>query len=41
MTPTLNRSAALQLRNNVVKMHNGIMFNFYPGLPHMRKLDVW
>ena len=37
MNPALNESAALQHfeRSNTVKICNGIMFNFYPGLPHM------
>ena len=37
MSPALNGSTALQHfeRGNAVEIHNGIMFNFYPGLPHM------
>ena len=33
----LNRSTALQRfkSGNVVEIGNGIMFDFYPGLPHM------
>ena len=32
----LNGSTALQCleRNNAVEIRNGIMFDFYPGLPH-------
>ena len=37
MSPALNGSTALQHfeRGNVVEIHNGIMFNSYPGLPQM------
>ena len=37
MSPTLNGSFALQCfkRGNTVRLRNGIMFVFYPGLPHM------
>ena len=37
MSPTLNGSSVLQCfeHGNTVKIHNGIMFDFYPGLPHM------
>ena len=37
MTPTLNESSVLQhfKHGNVAEIHNGIMFNFYPGLPHI------
>ena len=37
MSPALNGSSALQCfeRSNVVKIRNGIMFDFYPGLPHI------
>ena len=37
MSPALNGSTALQHfeRGNVVKIRNGIMFDFYPGLPQM------
>ena len=40
MSPTLNGSSALQCfeRNNVIEIRNGIMFDFYPGLPHMHIL---
>ena len=33
----LNGSSALQHfeRGNTVKIRNGIMFDFYPGLPHL------
>ena len=38
MSPTLNGSSALQRfeRGNAVEKCNEIMFNFYPGLPHMQ-----
>ena len=39
MSPTLNKSSALQCfecSNTVIdKIHNGIMLDFYPGLPHI------
>ena len=37
MSPTINESFVLQRfeRGNAVKLHNGIMFHFYPELPHM------
>ena len=40
MSPALNGSSALQRfeRSNVIEIHNGIMFDFYPGLPHMPSL---
>ena len=36
MSPALNGSFALQhfKHGNAVELRNGIMFNFYPGLPH-------
>ena len=39
ISPTLNRSSALQHfeRSNVVEICNGMMFDFYTGLPHMQK----
>ena len=38
MSPTLNRSTALQRfeHGNAVEICNRIMFDFYPGLPHMQ-----
>ena len=38
MSPALNGSSALQRfeRGNAVEKRNGIMFNFYPELPHMQ-----
>ena len=38
MSPTLNRNSVLQRfeRGNAIEVRNGIMFNFYPGLPHLR-----
>ena len=37
MSPTLNRSTALQHFEcgNAIEMRNGLMFDFYPGLPHV------
>ena len=37
MSPALNRSSTLERfeRSNASEIHNGIMFNFYPGLPHI------
>ena len=37
MSPALNGSSALQRfeRSNAIEIRNGIMFDFYPGLPHM------
>ena len=37
VSPALNGSSALEQFElvNVIKMCNGIMFHFYPGLPHM------
>ena len=37
MSPALNGSTALQRfeHSNAVEIRNGIMFDFYPGLPHM------
>ena len=37
MSPTLNRSSALERFecSNVIELHNEIMFDFYPGLPHV------
>ena len=39
MSPALNGSTAIQHfeRGNVVEIRNGIMFDFYPGLPHMHE----
>ena len=35
--PTRNGNSALEHfeRSNVIEIHNEIMFNFYPGLPHI------
>ena len=43
MRPVLNGSSELQHfeRGNVVEIHNGTMFNFYPGLPHMSNMSGW
>ena len=37
MSPACNGSTALQRfkRGNAIAIHNRIMFDFYPGLPHM------
>ena len=37
MSPALNGSTALQRfeRSNASEIRNGIMFDFYPGLPYM------
>ena len=37
MSPTLNGSSALEdfERSNAIELRNGIVFNFYPGLPHV------
>ena len=40
MSPALNGSSVLECfeRSNAIEMRNGIMFDFYPGLPHIIKL---
>ena len=40
MSPDLNRSFALQRfeRGNAVELRNGILFNLYPGLPHITSI---
>ena len=37
MSPALNGNSALLRfeRSNTVEIRNGIMFDFYPGLPHI------
>ena len=37
MSPALNGSSALQRfeRSNAIELRNGILFDFYPGLPHI------
>ena len=37
MNPALNRNTALQRfeRDSAVELRNEIIFEFYPGLPHM------
>ena len=39
MSPTRNGSTALQRfeRGNAIEIHNGIMFNFYPGLSYFQE----
>jgi len=39
MGPTPNGSSALQ-RGNALEIRNGIMFDFYPGLPHVHVLWI-
>ena len=43
MSPALNGNTAVQHleRGNVLEIHNGIMFDFYPGLPHMSSVEVF
>ena len=43
MSPALNRSSALQHfeRSNAIEIRNRIMFDFYPGLPHMYIYNVY
>ena len=42
MSPTLNGSSALQRfeRSNTVEISNGIMFDFYPGLPQLLTCEL-
>ena len=42
MSPALNGLTALQRFecDNTVEIHNGIMFDFYPGLPHVLNFAV-
>ena len=42
MRPAFNGSSALERLecSNAIKIRNGIMFDFYPGLPHIVKLQV-
>ena len=37
MSPTCNRTTALQRfeRSTMIEMRNGVMFDFYLGLPHV------
>ena len=37
MSPTLSKSSVLEHfeRSNAIKVRNGTMFDFYPGLPHV------
>ena len=41
MSPNLNGSFVLQCseHGNAIKIRNGTMFDFYPGLPHMADLQ--
>ena len=41
MSPALNGSTALQRfeRSNASEIRNGMMFDFYPGLPEI--VDIW
>ena len=38
MSSALNGISVLQCFkcNNAIEIHNGIMFDFYPGLPHVK-----
>ena len=40
-SPAVNGSSTLERfeRSNAIEIRNGIIFNFYPGLPHMHGLD--
>ena len=42
MSPTLNRSSALERfkRSSAIEIHNRIMLDFYPGLPHILNLPL-
>ena len=42
MSPTYNESSALEHfeHGNAIKIHNGTMLDFYPGLPHMTCLPA-
>ena len=37
LNPALNGSSTQERfeRSNAIEIHNGIMFDFYPGLPHI------
>ena len=41
MSHALNGSSMLEhfKRSNTTEIHNGIMFDFYPGLPHIRVVE--
>ena len=41
MSPVLNGSSALQWFecSNAIEIHNRIMFDFYPGLPHIVSVE--
>ena len=43
MSPALNRSFALQCFecSSAVKLRNGIMFDLYPGLPHIVGISLY
>ena len=40
MSPAFNRSSALERfeHSNEIEIHNRIMFDFYPGLPHIHTI---
>ena len=42
MNPAPNESSTLQYfeRGDAIEIRNGIMFDFYPGLPHVLSLLV-
>ena len=43
MSPALNESSTLECfeRSNASEIRNGIMFDFYPGLPHIYTLYMY
>ena len=43
MSPALNGNTVLQYfeRGNAVEIHNGIMFDFYPGLSYIYMLYMY
>ena len=42
MSPALNGSSALQCFecSNAIEIRNGIMFDFYPGMPHIEMCNI-
>ena len=42
MSPTFNGRSALERfeRSYAIEIRNGIMFDFYPGLPHIKLSEV-
>ena len=43
MSPSLNGRFALERfeRGNAIEIRNGIMFDFYPGLPHIQAMNTY